>query len=144
MFTKMRLQLSSQQRSYFNKNIVKKLRQIERVLREQTCNLFSQEWYEFTVGLLFKLDKKLYEYNDDLLPKFNELERGVKHYNSKIDPNPAPHIKTFMNDLEKFCASEGLVLEKGRGNRGRYFVIYETEHGTKINTGQKTKCMGLK
>lgn len=100
-----------------------KISKIQTILKAQTCNLFSQEWYDKTALLLSEVDKLKEEVKPEFDPRFDNFQVGVRYYNREIDIEDGYELRNFLSSLEKFLVIKGLILTKGKNHKGRFFSI---------------------
>ncbi|WP_316743744.1 hypothetical protein [Pedobacter antarcticus] len=100
------------------------MKTIKSNLKAQTCNLFSEQWYENTASLLSNLNKVELNKTVHIDPRFEKFQLGVKYYNSEITHEISVQMKTFLLELSIYCHAKGFKLTKGRTFKGRFFLIY--------------------
>ncbi|RZJ89013.1 MAG: hypothetical protein EOO20_12080, partial [Chryseobacterium sp.] len=89
-----------------------KISRIKTILKAQTCNLFSREWYDKTALLLSEVDKPKEEIIPVIDTRFEKFQIGVKYLNSELSNISSSHPRTILKDLGKYCEKNGFVLLK--------------------------------
>lgn len=101
------------------------MKAIQAILKERTCNLFSDEWYNATalqIKIIAEIQLETHDtYKHD--PQFASYNHDVRYYNDEISGMPMTEKRTYIKNLGVFCVMNNKILIKGRDHRGRYFII---------------------